>query len=443
MAKKTIQILSNWLQGCIEWLCVAPLLLVLGIFLIPNDIIIMWLGYFPLMILIGLLLRSVFNNNKRSLFIVVVLIINIVISFLLLASYPLTILTTILGLFFSVRGGLYAYRAEDDLFSISYLWLSIVLYFISYFVFSFVDMFHAYTSLLTWLGVVVVFITLFKSNSSHIQDETKIDGKKSKLNAQLKWKNRVFIGITIGIILLIMNFSIVQNLFQGVINVIRYLFEWLSSLVSLREGAEEHTPPPQESIPFLPGDEEVVESTSIFEYILIGLGYILLALAIVFFTYFLFKLLKKLFRFIFTSVKNLIDKLLLRMEHDDNSQTYIDEKESVIDWKDWRSELTNNAKDRFNSLVQRKEKWSKLKNNEEKVRYLYRELLNNQMKLGYDLKRYNTPNETLRDFNNKGILEGEDAELFAESYSQAKYSKDQINDNVVERLKVVTGKKKK
>ncbi|PIB65654.1 hypothetical protein AOA60_03015, partial [Pseudomonas sp. 2822-17] len=70
-----------------------------------------------------------------------------------------------------------------------------------------------------------------RSNSSHLNDETKIEGKESNLNNQIKWKNRIFILFTVLFILLILNFNLVQALFQRIIDFIGYIFASMSNLL--------------------------------------------------------------------------------------------------------------------------------------------------------------------------------------------------------------------
>lgn len=92
----------------------------------------------------------------------------------------------------------------------------------------------------------------------------------------------------------------------------------------------------------------------------------------------------RLLKYLFGVIKKFLDQLLDKMEETGESSSYIDEKESIMDWKEWRSELADRAKERLSPLVQRKESWNKLTNNRDKVRFLYREFLLNQIKLGYD-----------------------------------------------------------
>lgn len=436
MLRNSFRIFSSWVQASMEWLCVAPLLLLAGIYFVPAPSVGWWFSFFPLMIFVGLLLKIVWPDAKRFVFIAVLWVISFGGSFLLVNDVLLILVTSIVGTVFAIRGALYLERSQEELFPIPVMWFSVAIYFVSYFIFTYVERFEGYGAVVTWLGVVFVVMILLQSNKSHLRAETSIEGKETSLYTPLKWKNRMFILLTVIVILLIVNFRLVQGAFQRLIDILAYFISKIPSPFGSEDGPREIAP----TLPFMP-DEGEAAGTSIFQMILYGLGYVIATVAVLYMAYLLVKNMGRLLKYLFGLVKKIFHQLLDRMEQTNESKSYIDEKESMIDWKEWGSDLANRAKERLSTLVRRKESWNKLTNNRDKVRFLYREFLSNQIKLGYDVKKYKTVKEVIGDLENEGKLDLTEAEKLERVYSLAKYSNSTIEDAEVEAIKEIVEKK--
>lgn len=262
MLRKSLGIFSKGFQASMEWLCLAPILLLAGVIFVPAPSVGWWMSFFLVMTFMGILLKKVFKDTNRIVFIGVAWVVSLVGSFLIVSDVMLILVTSIVGTIFAIRGALYLEKSQEELFPVSLMWLSGAIYFISYFIFTFVERFEGYGTVVTWLGLMFVVMLLLQSNSSHLRTETSIDGKETSLYTPLKWKNRIFILLTVCVILLILNLQLVQAAFQRMVDVVAYFFSILPSPSGSEDGARQLTP----SLPFLP-EEEAAAGTSIFEMI--------------------------------------------------------------------------------------------------------------------------------------------------------------------------------
>jgi len=84
-----------------------------------------------------------------------------------------------------------------------------------------------------------------------------------------------------------------------------------------------------------------------------------------------------------------------RMSH--GKGVYDEEREKIIQWRHLGKNYAEQLKEWLARMTEREQKWSDLKTNSERVRFLYRKMIINAIVKGYEFKSYNTARETIHD----------------------------------------------
>ncbi|MBU9713403.1 hypothetical protein [Evansella tamaricis] len=426
-----VRILRKWCYGMLECLCVAPLLLVGAIIILPPSDISIWFVFFVLMILVGLVVRTIINS--RALFLFLIGGMSVLLAILIFEGTFVIFVTSLIGISFAYRGGLYANEDGENLLPVSVIWGSVILYFLAYFFYRFISIFSPYTNIIAWLGILLIIITLFMTNSSHLNRSTSIEGKKNEVRSSLKWHNRFFIFFTILFIFFIYYFNVVKSLLEHFIMTIASFVSWLMSFVSFNDTSQEG-PVNQDILPLI-GEEEAPSSQfSIVEFLLQVFGYIIIISIILYLLYFIGKNIVRFFKFSSYWIIRLFNNLLSVGKNEEEEKNYIDEKESVINWKDWRGEWKDKLTDKLPLFRKRELKWKDLSSNREKIRFLYKSVVRTGIIKGYKFKSYLTPTETVAEMKKEKLLNRKESIELNNLYIKAKYSQEKISDSEVESM---------
>lgn len=73
-------------------------------------------------------------------------------------------------------------------------------------------------------------------------------------------------------------------------------------------------------------------------------------------------------------------------------------------------------------------KWSHLPNNRERIRFLYRVLIQQAAEGGYTYNKAHTPNETEQELSNQYQLSSHAVHAITSAYNQARYRDDDVSD---------------
>lgn len=123
----------------------------------------------------------------------------------------------------------------------------------------------------------------------------------------------------------------------------------------------------------------------------------------------------KLFRKLIAKVKEIFS----RTSMDRETEQYIDEKESLFDWQEWRREQQAKAKNMMRHLFNREVRYESL-SNQEKARFIYRKLVELHGK-DMDIDVSMTPREVLKKLSHEQNLD-----LVREAYEQVRYGDQDI-----------------
>ena len=120
---------------------------------------------------------------------------------------------------------------------------------------------------------------------------------------------------------------------------------------------------------------------------------------------------KKIIQFL----KEIVSQVITREE----STQYVEEKESVFNWKEWKDEQQSKAKGFVKNILKRKPSWNSL-SNQEKVRFVFRKFILQEMDQT-KLKEQATPREILEEIKRTGHVDERQIEQLKIAYEKTRY----------------------
>lgn len=427
-------LIGTLLQGIVEYLLFFPLLLIIGIYIVDHLQLWSWLVSILGLFIIGVLFRTLLPNQKWWMHAGFSIIVGILPSFIFGGHLLFVILLAVIHPVFVYRGMMYAGRSGGSLLPVSFLWLGgLGIYFIGYFVFRYVETLNPYLTLFTVFGAILVVLTLFISNNDHLKSATLSKERVPFISRAIKNQNQIFLLITISVIALITNGQMIR---EGLWNGFRTSIQWIITLLSGSEDQQiiEEPPPPSSAAPKLPFVETKEPSAfaELLEVIMMYVVYFLLFVAMIVLLLLLVKRtrlwIKKIVGTFILFLKQMVSRSTKRVE----TAQYVDEKESVFSWKEWKEEQQEKAKGLMQNIFKRKPSWDSL-SNQEKVRFVYRELLLQEMG-NINYKSTYTPSEMLEQLIVSVSMDEKKIGRLRTAYEQTRYGEQDIEENIIEEI---------
>ncbi|MFZ5986100.1 MAG: hypothetical protein ACOYWZ_03120 [Bacillota bacterium] len=410
-------LLKKWAQGIVELLFFFPVILGAASLLLPQSSIWLLVGSLILFYLIGIAAGYALKKRKRFFCLLASLPAAGLAAYLFVGFNPWAAVIFFIYLYISYRGILFTQVPWEKVFPETALWGGLAVYFISYFVFTRVQELKQYTDLLTWAGIASVAIYLFLANMSRLSSMAGTAGKKAA-PASLVIHNRITITVTLLVIFIVSSFTVLKSgiawLWGMVLKLLGLITGWLYKLLDFDTGGTEM---PQNERPEMLAGGSIPLIVAVF-FIILGCA-VFLAVCV----------------FIYKSTKG-FSKMSLNVRRKRGIDTgYEDEEESLMDWGNIKNSYAEGLKRRLSKLFEKELKWSDLTSNKERIRYIYRRLLLDNIASGYSFKAHFTPLETVRDMDHwKGQKQFDTSEL-ATLYNQVRYGDNNIYDDHVEKVK--------
>ncbi|RRJ63561.1 hypothetical protein EHV15_11970 [Paenibacillus oralis] len=270
-------------------------------------------------------------------------------------------------------------------------WSGVALYFAAGIAFPRIPGLEGTVPLLTWSGAACLALALFVTNNSLLRYSSLSGDPAERLPGGLKRHNRLFIGV---IVIVSLALAAGAGGWLG-----RLLWGLLKTFVRWLARPGEQGPPPEQAVelppmqPMLPAAEahEPGIWARLLDIAFYSIGILALAAALGFGLYWLYRNAGGVWR---RAIDRLLD-LLRREKAVQENAAYRDEEIRIFTWeaalKKWKkagSALFRSGK---------AERWEDLRDNRERVRYLYRRLLKAEREGGYRIKPHLTPYETALD----------------------------------------------
>lgn len=414
----------------VEYTLLLPFFLLSGILLSHNYLIGIWLTSFALAYIIGALFKAVFKKQNWWVYALFVVVAGVSLGLfvgdhwtswiVLMIAYPIVI----------YRGISHLTTDSETLLSIPVLWVGgFTTYFVAYLFFRNLDTLVDYLSILTVGGFIFVVSTLFMSNSKQLRTSTLSKEKTPAINQTIKRQNRVYLSLTVIIILILSLGNFVQD---TLFNLVSWFLNMLAGDGEIKEL------PPEESHmdnggmagPF---NDEAGEPSIFWEILqTIAMYVVFIALAIVA-VLLLLLLLKKTRGWVIKAFHNLMAYLKTlggRFNDESENALYKEEKENIFNFKDWTDDRKKQMRSFANRVFKRKINWDTL-NNREKVRFVYRNFISQHTD---DKMASETPREILDKLTNEPDLNREKLTALRRAYEEVRYGDQEISDAQIEKI---------
>ncbi|REE80111.1 uncharacterized protein DUF4129 [Paenibacillus taihuensis] len=299
--------------------------------------------------------------------------------------------------------------------------LGLMYYFFCSVVFSFKPEFDTYRTLMLICGLFTLVVTLFQTNKSNVNRETLSGAVKPLVEPTVRRHNRIFVGITAVISVLIVLSYQLQAIFGALGHSIAEMFR------NLPKGGNESAPQTGgQEAPAIPPELMNKPAKTMPHWVDIAL-YVIVGIVVCFLLWLVMRQLKHLPEWL----RNLQLKLkdLFSRDKGSSSKGYVDQVERIHKSRKLSELWRGRSKEP-------RVRWKDLKDNESRVRYLYRRWIGSGVRKGYTFRPHLTPIEVAAEIQSQGLINA-DASASSElvqAYQQVRYGSGRISDEQVGRL---------
>ncbi|MCX7749395.1 MAG: hypothetical protein N2645_21255 [Clostridia bacterium] len=414
-------------HGIMELLFIFPFILIVCINLLPTSRL--W-PFFSLLIitqLAAIMIRLLFLNKMTLITYTLGILFTLSI---VLAVNPFNVITVILWflLFCTfIRGVRLVSQGWSHQTSDYFFWFALGGYFFSYFIFKNIGKYYPYFGLIEILSVACVLLCLLRNNLYHLQYAASPRSGKPELPFFILKLNTLFLSGIFVALLAISSIHWVKEIVGKVVFTVVKVILILPSLLLLKT---EKIPPATKKLLRL--EAVKTEGTgSLIDILLQAVFKVILAIAAVAIILVLIELAKSVYK----HTKIVLRKFFkVSPKKERESFGFIDYKEKLdrsnalkFDYKTLKTWLSG--------LFIKEPKWENLKNNQERIRYIYRQLLLKSILKGYPFKRNLTPSETCKDILSWEKSSSPKGTRLASLYNLARYGSGEIKDREVEEIK--------
>lgn len=420
------------LQGAAELLLFLPLALIAAAYALPDGAASwVWVASLPIQYAVGYAVWRFLPIRRRASLYILLLLIVLAGAYAAFGAdrWLLLPLTAPLGFLMAFRGAQAVSEPWHAAFPASLYVVGLAVYFLSSVVLRFMDSFDPYMPALFWGGFASLLLGLLRINQSNVRQETLSGGKEPSLPAALLWQNRLLVAALFAVVLLVAGFGAIRQAAGWLLAQAAWLVSWLISL--LPESSGEDTSPPQAppGAPELGPAGEPAAWWLLLERIAVVAVVVIAAAAACALAYWLTR---RLFRW----ARRAYDWLRAALQWGERleaNEGYEDDVERLVSWKELNGRWSSRLKQWL--APDRKTQWSDLADNRERIRFLYRSMLEESVRQGYVFKAHLTPRETDRDLRRWQAKRPLRMEPLIGLYERVRYGRRDVSDEEVRAAK--------
>ncbi|NRF90894.1 DUF4129 domain-containing protein [Paenibacillus frigoriresistens] len=295
-------------------------------------------------------------------------------------------------------------------------------------------LFQPYIGWMNGFGFCSLVIFLLAANHAQLLNATLAGNERaaaSSLSDSVKRSSRIWLITLIACIAAVAYF---QQLQQGIGSFLRASIAWLLRLL-LSEPSSDQPPEPIPSAQPLPLPPPAPKGEPswfdmLLHYAQVIIGY-LIVIALILSAIYL--IIAKLAPVLVSLIRRLMNRSF-SSKKGEGAEGFTDEKENLLAWKElpriwWQQTMKSWSRGKTNEP-----RWSHLLNNRERIRFLYRVLIQQAAEGGYTYNKTHTPNETERELSNQYQLSSQAVHAITSSYNQARYTDDDVSDSELNRV---------
>jgi hypothetical protein len=431
MVRRVLPFVVIWLQAAVELILFFPVFMLIDDALLSVNLWFWMLGL-TLFYMAGYGISRFLKLDKWYSLTVAALCISGAIAVGLFGLSKAGYVTGAIGFYLFFRGVFMANRSWKMMFHSYYYWSGLFLYFAVSVIFRFRQEAQAYESELFWLGLLSVAVTLLITSQEQIIQESLPEKTGNHLvNPAMLWQNRL---LTIALLVVITCVAAFNQLSQSFVWVNRWFWQTLFYLIAKLFPKSKEAPPditPAANPALLPPPAGKPSAFLLWlEKIAYYLVLALIAAALLICIYFIGKWIIRYTRIIYRW-------LLLRVNNTKKHEWmgYEDESVRLFNWQNIKESYGGKVRDWLDQMLKRELKWSELKTNAERVRFIYRQLLMRSAARGFEAKPYYTVQEVIQAMKQWKPDSAPKGEKLAQLYNKARYSNHSIETQEVEELK--------
>ena len=313
------------------------------------------------------------------------------------------------------------------------LWVFVFVYFVASLIFPLIHTWQPYIRWINGTGLCFFGLAAWTTNKALLRQETRTGA----VVPSIRRKNSLLLLGMLALITAIGSYSLLARMWDALWQVLR---GWLSRLFSGGQEPPEEVPMPAPIEPVLPAEPMEPREPTLFlvvmEYVT-KIAVILIAGALAVMA------LIGLYRAIRRWLPRMASWLAEWMEGfgaRGSGEGVVDEKNSLFDLSAAGERMRGRLRRLTDRLRGREPKWEQLRDNRERMRYLFRTAVFRAVAAGYAFRRSDTPEETGAKWGTHARLSERDTDLLIGLYNRARYGKGEIDDDEVERVRgAVTG----
>lgn len=379
-------LMNRLLPAWAEWFLLFPVWFTATLFLLADrSQLVAWLLCMPIAVMLGVVLQQFRPIRKVWQNLLISLAGAIAMGYVWPGDVWAKLVGSVLIAVFLYRGLQYGLRDWHELLHPNLGWSSLLLFFIGHFFYQRAIVLEPYAGTFSLIGIGALAVVLFVSNQSHLQASslTREEEDTAAVRPLLR-TSRLYL---VALFTLILAIGLFDTIWETVTGWIKSLLSKLS-LYNLEVIDDSAPPPQQQEQPSLPMEQgEPSWLAKLLETIFGWLAYAIAIVAVLFALYFLFKGLRRLFQ--------RLQALLGKTNERSDPTGYIDEKESLL------AKAAKENRQRWSQLWQRityrEPKWSDMKDNRERARFLFRHWVKRMRDRGYAWQPQHAPEELVQD----------------------------------------------
>ncbi|WP_261304081.1 DUF4129 domain-containing protein [Paenibacillus andongensis] len=289
-------------------------------------------------------------------------------------------------------------------------------------------LFHPYIGWLNGFGFCSLVIFLLAANRVQLLSATLAGNERaaaSSLSEAVKRSSRIWLITLIACIAAVAYF---QQLQQGISSLFRATIAWLLRLLLSEQPSDQPPEPIPSAQPLsLPPPAPTGEPSwfdILVHYAQVIIGYFII-IALILSTIYI--IIAKLTPVLVSLIRRLMNRSF-SSKKGEGTEGFTDEKENLLAWKElpriwWQQTMKSWSRGKANEP-----KWSQMPNNRERIRFIYRVLIQQAAEGGYTYKKAHTPNETERELSNQYQLSSHAVHAITSAYNQARYRDEDVSD---------------
>ncbi|NOU71351.1 DUF4129 domain-containing protein [Paenibacillus sp. LMG 31458] len=333
-----------------------------------------------------------------------------------------------IGLIFAYRGIRCTKDGWLSLFPASIFVTAGLVYFVGVPIMGRLDLFNPYIGWMNGFGFCSLVIFFLATNRAQLLSATLAGNERaaaSSLSESVKRSSRIWLITLIACIAAVAYF---QQLQQGISSLLRSSIAWLLRLLQSEPSSDQPLEPSPSAQPLPLPPPAPTDEPSWFDMLLhyaqVIFGYLIVIALILGAIYII---IAKLTPALVSLIRRLMNRSF-SSKKGEGTEGFTDEKENLLAWKElprmwWQQTMKSWSRGKVNEP-----KWSHLPNNRERIRFLYRVLIQQAAEGGYTYNKAYTPNETERELSNQYQLSSHAVHAITSAYNQARYRDDDVSD---------------